>query len=305
VSEGHVNQSVRVAIACGVPPVTAIQMATLNAAEHFGVSGIVGMIAPRRSADILILPDLREMTPDLVIAQGNIVAQEGRLSIDKPEFQFPDWSRRSVRLSKPINEADFRLEAQGRNEVNVNVIGLIENQAPNRHLKMRLPVKNGEIHPDIESDIAKIALVERHHNSGRVQVGLVKGFGFRSPCAVASTVAHDSHHLLVAGTSTSDMVIAVNTLAEYGGGQIVVRQGEILGCVPLPIGGLMSDLPASEVARQTKEVLAGFRSCGSQMSNPNMQLSLAALVVIPELRLSDLGLVNVNDFKFIPVVESE
>jgi adenine deaminase len=146
-------------------------------------------------------------------------------------------------------------------------------------------------------------LIERHHASGRIQLGLVQGFGFDCACAIASTVAHDSHHLLVVGTDDENMAAAANALAEIGGGQVVIRQGQIIGQVALPIAGLMSDMPASAVAAQAGTVLGGFRACGCHLNNPNMQLSLLGLVVIPELRISDLGLVDVDQFQIIPLVE--
>jgi adenine deaminase len=146
-------------------------------------------------------------------------------------------------------------------------------------------------------------LVERHKGNGGVTVGLVTGFGFNAPCAVGSTVAHDSHHMIVVGTSESDMARAVDELIRIGGGQVVVKNGEIIGEVDLPIAGLMSSERADVVAKKARTVLDGFKSCGCTLNNPNMQLSLLALVVIPELRISDLGLVDVNKFDFVPVIE--
>ncbi len=156
---------------------------------------------------------------------------------------------------------------------------------------------------DISRDLAKIALVERHRGSGEVQVGYVTGFGFDRRCAVGSTVAHDSHHMIIVGTNEADMALAANELARVGGGQIVVREGEVIGVVELPIAGLMSQEGAETVAQKTDSVLAGFKACGCSLNNPNMQLSLLALVVIPELRISDQGLVDVNQFSIIPVIE--
>jgi adenine deaminase len=185
------------------------------------------------------------------------------------------------------------------------VIGVIENQAPTRHLRFEVPIQEGEVKVDMARDIAKIALVERHQGTGGVQVGLVHGFGFDVPCAIASTVAHDSHHMVVVGTSEAEMAIAANELAKMGGGQVVIRAGEVVGHVALPIAGLMSNQRADVVAQQAESVLEGFHACGCHLNNPNMQLSLLALVVIPELRISDLGLVDVTRFDFIPVLEEE
>jgi adenine deaminase len=152
-------------------------------------------------------------------------------------------------------------------------------------------------------DVAKIALVERHRATGEVVVGLVSGFGFTEKCAVATTVAHDSHHMIVVGTDEASMALAANCLAETGGGQVVIKDGKMIGEVQLPIAGLMSDQRAEVVARNAATVLDGFKACGCTLNSPNMQLALLALVVIPELRISDKGLVDVTRFEFIPVVE--
>ena len=303
VIEGHVDRALRVAIQAGVSPVTAIQMATLNTAEHFGVSRQVGMIAPGRCADVLLVRDLGNFSPDQVIAMGRVVADEGHLSIALSSYPYPEWVKHSVHLKGPLAPLDFRLAAPGTGTVKAHVIGILENQAPTRHLLFEMPVVNGEVQVDTKRDVAKIAVVERHQSTGRVQVGLVHGFGFNVPCAIATTVAHDSHHLIVTGTSEADMALAANELARVGGGQVVVREGKIIGSVDLPIAGLMSDERAEVVSKKAATVLEGFKACGCMLNNPNMQLSLSALVVIPELRISDLGLVDVKKFDFVPVVE--
>ena len=303
ITEGHVNRAVRVAIAQGVAPITAIQMATINPAEHFGVSRDVGMIAPGRFADILLVSDLPEMKAELVISRGKLSAQNGRLLIDLPAYPYPQWALNSVHLARPMVAADFRLLAPGEGSYTANVIGVIENQAPTRHLHIEVEAKQGEVSIDLSRDLLKIALVERHKGTGRVKVGLVQGFGLKVSCAIATTVAHDSHHMIVVGSAETDMALAANALASAGGGQVVVRQGEVIGQVELPIAGLMSNEHAGVVARKAATVLQGFKTCGCTLNNPNMQLSLLALVVIPELRISDLGLVDVTKFDFIPVLE--
>jgi len=309
-AEGHVDRAVRQAIAHGINPITAIQMTTLNTAEHFGVAKDMGMIAPGRYADILIVKDLIQLKPNFVIAKGHVVVENDSILIDIPPYHYPEWAKNSIHLNKPITSADFVLRVENfspdENQpiVIANVIGVIENQAPTRHLRMEMRVAKGEVHADLARDIAKVAIIERHHSTGRVQVGLVSGFGFDTPCAIGSTVAHDSHHMLIVGTDDMDMALAANELAQMAGGQIVVSQGNILGQLALPIAGLMSDDHVENVAKQVSTILAGFRTCGCTLNNPNMQLSLLGLVVIPELRISDLGLVDVNQFKFIPVLES-
>lgn len=302
VHEGHVNRAVRVAIASGLRPITAIQMATINTAEYFGLSRDIGLLAPGRWADILILPDLIDMHPDLVLARGEVVAEKGQLRIEPSHYKYPDWVMNSVRLKKPLTTEDFILEAPHDGAWLANVIGVIENQAPTRHMRFEVAASGNKVPCDPARDLAKIALVERHQATGRIKVGLVHGFGFSADCALATTVAHDCHHMIVVGTSEADMALAANALAEMGGGQVVVRDGKLVGSVSLPIAGLMSDEPAHKVAAQAASVLEGFRSCGCKLNNPNMQLSLLALVVIPELRISDLGLVDVTRFEFTPVL---
>lgn len=304
VDEGHVDRAVRQAIAHGITPVTAIQMATINTAEHFGLAREVGMIAAGRYADILLVEDLAEFKAYMVIAQGKVVAEDYQLTIELPAFQYPDWATHSVHLGKALVVADFRLAAPHKNRVTANVIGVVEKQAPTRHLHLEVPVQDGEIKPDMDRDIAKVALVERHKATGGVQVGLVQGFGFNTPCAIASTVAHDSHHMIVVGTDEENMALAANQLAQMGGGQIAVKNRQVIGKVVLTIAGIMSNERADRVAKQAATILEGFRQCGCKMVNPNMQLSLLALVVIPELRISDLGLVDVTRFEFIPVIET-
>jgi adenine deaminase len=334
VHEGHVNRAVRVAIDSGIPPLTALQMATLNTAEHFGLEREIGMIAPGRYADILLVSDLQDFRAEVVIAQGQVAAENGHLLLDLPSFPYPEWVTNSIHLARLLTAEDFRLLSPrfgGEEEatrphsgvkVMANIIGVIENQAPTRPLQMEVEVVDREVRlprpPSLSAqgrggrsrdvveggaDLAKVAVVERHAARGDVQVGLVHGFGFNVPCAIGSTVAHDSHHMIVVGTDEANMALAGNELARMGGGQVVVRQGEVIGAVNLPIAGLMSSERAEVVAQKAATVLEGFRACGCQLNNPNMQLSLIALVVIPELRISDLGLVDVKQFRFIPVLE--
>lgn len=302
VHEGHVNRALRVAIANGIPPLMAVQMATLNVAEHFGVARQVGQIAPGRYADLLLISDLPQFQPDVVIAKGQIAAEAGRLKLTLQPFPYPDWATQSIKLPRPLEAKDFRIPSPPAGQgAKAHVIGIIENQAPTKHLHMEVTVADDDVR--LENGLAKVALVERHHSTGRVQVGLVHGFGFDVPCGIASTVAHDCHQMIVVGSDEKCMAQAANRLAEIGGGQVVIRHGQIIGEVALPIGGLMSNERAEFVARKAASVLYGFSACGCTLNNPNMQLSLLALVVIPELRISDLGLVDVQKFNFISVFD--
>ena len=303
--DGHMDRVLRHAISAGLEPMTAIQMCTINTAEHFGLTREMGMIAPGRWADVVLAKDLRDFHADLVVAKGRVIAENGQWKADLPVVNYPEWARQSVNLKRPLNADDFVLKSDvdSSAELTANVIGVIENQAPTRHLKLPVTTNAGEVHADPNRDLAKIALVERHQGTGGVQVGLVSGFGFTEKCAIASTVAHDSHHMIVVGTDEADMAVAANSLARSGGGQVVVKDGQVIGLVELQIGGLMSTERADIVAKKAASVLEGFRACGCTLNNPNMQLSLLALVVIPELRISDKGLVDVNHFELIPVVE--
>ncbi len=307
VREGHIDRVLRHAISQGLEPMIAIQMATINTAEHFGVHRDMGQITPGRWADIVLVADLQDFHADMVIACGKVIAEKEKLLIELAPVDHPDWAKHSVHLKRPLTGQDFLipLSSAGKSKkVNVNVIGVIENQAPNRHLKFEMSVDHhGEIPVVIERDIVKAALVERHHPTGVIQMGLVNGFGFTTHCAIASTVAHDSHQMIVVGTDENDMALAANTLARVDGGQVVVKDGQVIGLVELTIAGLMSTERADVVAAKADTILNGFRACGCTLNNPNMQLSLLALVVIPQLRLSDKGLVDVTNFTFLPVIE--
>jgi adenine deaminase len=302
-SEGHMDRVIRHAIGQGLAPIKAIEMATINTAEHFGLSQEMGLLAPRRFADIVLVSDLDNFKAEVVIAKGKKVSENGQVLIDIPSHDYPHWAVNSVKLDHEFTAKDFFLAAPDHKQtVQANVIGVIENQAPTKHMHFEMHVSNGGVSPDITEDLAKIAVVERHNGKSKVQVGLVHGFGFKEKCAIASTVAHDCHQLIVVGTDETQMALAVNKLAEIQGGQVVFKDGELIGCVELRIAGLMSDKPAVEVARQARSVLAGFKQCGCVLNNPNMQLSLLALSVIPDLRITDKGLMNVNQFEFIPVI---
>ena len=303
VGEGHMDRVVRHAIASGLSPMAAIQMATLNPAEHFGLSHEIGLLAPGRRADVLVVESLEAMQVKMVIAAGVVLAEEGTWSIALEARDVPAGFGDSVHLSRPLVEQDFFVPSGGNPTTLANVIGVVENQAPTRWLKRSLPVRASGAQIDPQQDVAKVAVIDRHHRSGRMQTAFVSGFGFGPRCAVASTVAHDSHNLLVVGTDEADMATAANALARAGGGMLVVREGRVLATVELPVGGLMSNQNAARVASAAGRVLEAYRACGCSINNPNMQLSLLGLAVIPELRLTDLGLVDVEKGAFVPVVE--
>ncbi len=298
VNDGHMDRVVRHAIEEGCDPLVAIQMATINTATHFGLERELGSIAPGRRADMILTSDLRALPMDLVIARGEVMAEQGRLIADIPAFAYPKEARDTVHLAQPLAATDFDIPApRGAERVTARVIGVVENQAPTKALTRELAVEDGLVAMDRVNDVCQIALVERHRATGEVVNGLVSGFGYDVDCAMASTVAHDSHHMIVVGTSKSDMALAANRVAEVGGGIAVFAGGEELALVELPIAGLMSDERAEVVAEKAARMGEAMRRCGCTLNNAYMQHSLLALVVIPELRISDRGIVDVTRFE--------
>ena len=295
VRDGHMDRVVRHAIECGADPLVALQMATINTAEHFGLARELGSIAPGRRADLILTDDLRALPIRRVIARGVTVAQDGECLVDCPHLDWPADMRETVRLGARLGAGDLAVPApKDAARVTARVIGVVENQAPTRALTRELSVRNGVVEPG--GGVCHLALVERHRGTGGVTNGFVEGFGYRGTMAVASTVAHDSHHMIVVGTDPATMAEAANRLGEVGGGVSVWRDGAEVALVPLPIAGLMSDAPAAEVAAQADAMTGAMRDCGCTLNNAFMQHSLLALVVIPELRISDLGLVDVTRF---------
>lgn len=301
VNEGHMNRVVRHAITCGADPVVALQMATINTATHFGLEREIGSLTPGRRADVILSSDLKTLPVETVIARGQIVAQDGKCLVDCPHYAWPKHARQTVNMARDLNADDFSITAPaGANAVTANVIGVVENQAPTRALQFELPVTEGRV--TAHGDVAQIALVERHRATGGVVNALVSGFGYTGRMAMASTVAHDSHHMIVVGTDTEQMALAANHLRHLGGGITIFKDGTPLATINLPIAGLMSDSPARDVAAKTDAIMQAMRTCGCTLNNAYMQHSLLALVVIPELRISDLGLVDVRSFEFIDVI---
>jgi adenine deaminase len=303
VNDGHMNRAVRHAVECGCDPLVALQMATINTATHFGLEREIGSLTPGRRADVILTSDLRTLTIEKVVARGQLIAVDGTIITRCPHLDWPDSARQTVNMGKTLSATDFEVSApSGANSVTANVIGVIENQAPTKALKMDLPVFDGLV--EGVNGTCQIALVERHRATGRVVNAFVSGFGYEGKMAMASTVAHDSHHMIVVGTDRAHMAMAANRLAEVGGGITIYQDGQETALVELPIAGLMSDKPATEVAASAEKMMQAMRECGCTLNNAYMQHSLLALVVIPELRISDLGLVDVRTFEFIPVIES-
>ena len=301
VNDGHMNRVVRHAIDCGCDPLVAIQMATINTASHFGMERELGSITPGRRADFIVTSSLRELPIESVFARGQCIAEHGKLLTDCPHYPWPSTARETVKLGKKLLADDFTISApEGVSSVKAKVIGVIENQAPTKSLEFDLPAEDGNV--QITEGVSYLSLVERHRGTGSVTNGFVSGFGYTGSMAIASSVAHDSHHMIVVGTDTKLMAAAANRLGEVGGGVTLWKDDAERALVELPIAGLMSDSQAAEVANKAQAIISAMIDCGCSLNNAYMQHTLLALVVIPELRISDLGLVDVTRFELTDVV---
>ncbi|HZO97520.1 MAG TPA: adenine deaminase C-terminal domain-containing protein, partial [Gaiellaceae bacterium] len=286
--DGHVNSMVRDAVAFGIPPEDAITCATLNPALWHGLAHL-GAVAPGYQADLLLLPDLERFLPDVVLKAGRPVAEISRAEV-------PDWVRHTVRIGA-LGPEMFRIPWRGGK---ARVIGLVPGQILTDSLVEEPAVRAGEALADPERDLAKIAVIERHLGTGRVGLGFVRGFGLRSG-ALASTVAHDAHNVVVVGTSDAAMAFAVRRLANLGGGIVVADGARVLAELPLPVAGLLSDAPLEDVVASSRAIVAAARELGCTVDSPFQLLSFLALSVIPHLKLTDRGLVDVDRFELVPL----
>jgi adenine deaminase len=269
-------------------PVLALQMATLNTARHYGLHDL-GAVAPGYLADLVILADLRAMRATRVIAAGQVVAEDGRLLARQQNSTPPP---RNTVTTPGLGVHSFAIPAAG---TRARVIEVVPEQIVTRTAVEEVAVRDGQVVAAPERGLLKIAVVERHRGTGNVGVGLVKGFGLQAG-ALASSIAHDSHNIVVVGAADADMLLAAQTVAQMGGGIAAVRDGVVLGRLPLPIAGLMSDQPLEPVRDAMAELLAAARALGCPLSNPYMALAFLALPVIPELKITDMGLVDVRAF---------
>jgi adenine deaminase len=295
-NEGHMNFVIRKAIGLGLDPMTAIQMATINPARYFGLKD-KGGIGPGMRADVVVLDDLDGLNVQMVIRGGQLVARGGQLLplTDKP---------RDVPLRSSMNinwerTGDLQLPVAG---TKVKVIGLIPDQILTESLLEEAKVEGGFAVADVARDILKMAVIERHLASGNTGLGFVKGFGLKRG-ALGSSVAHDSHNLVLLGTNDEDMMIAARRIERMRGGLAVVADGHVVASLPLSIAGLMSERPYEEVSENLQSLLDAAHDLGSELHDPFMTLSFLALPVIPALKLTDRGLVDVTQFKFVPLFE--
>jgi adenine deaminase len=289
--DGHINSMVRDAVAAGIPPEDALVCATLNAASWHGLDHL-GAVAPGYQADLLLLPDLERFVPDTVLKSGRPVAEI-------PHAEVPDWVRQTVRVGA-LGPEMFRIPWSGGR---ARVIGLVPGQIVTGSLVEEPTVRTGEAIADPARDLAKIAVIERHLATGRIGLGFVRGFGLQRG-ALASTVAHDAHNVVVVGMSDAAMAFAVRRLANLGGGIVAVDGSEVVAELPLPVAGLLSDEPLAEVVSRSRALVAAARELGCTVEAPFQLLAFLALSVIPSLKLTDRGLVDVDRFELVPLEAS-
>lgn len=288
--EGDMDAVVRKAIARGLDPVRAIQMATINTAEHFRLRR-VGAVAPGYVANLIAIDDLSKLSVDMVFHKGKLVAQKGKALFS------PSWDA-DPEITHSVNIKTFNIEAlkMPASRKNLPIIEIVPGQVTTRSIKTKTKVENGCVVPDIERDILKLVVVERHRASGNIGLGLVRGFGLKNG-ALGSSIAHDSHNIIVVGTNDRDIFAAVKEIERLEGGLVAAAGGRIKGALALPIAGLLSEEPLEAVVSKLEELQKIAAGLGCVLPSPFATLSFLALAVIPELRLTDKGLVDVVAFK--------
>ncbi len=288
----HISRMVKKAVRLGVDPIKAIQTASLNTAEYFNLSNI-GAIAPGYKADIAVFNDLQNFEPKMVFKNGKLIARDGKVTVDMTELK-PPALRGSVNI-KYLYKEDLQIKTPAQKK-NIKTINVIPQQLITKLTVEPAKIENGLAVSDTEKDILKIAVIERHKATGNIGLGFVKGFGLKSG-AIASTVAHDSHNMIVIGTNDDDMYYAAVELVKSQGGKIIVENGKTLAHLPLPFAGLMSDKPAEEVMAKINELENAAQKIGCKIADPFMSMAFLSLSVIPEIKITDKGLIDVNKFE--------
>ncbi len=297
----HINGMVRRAVEAGVDPIKAVQVASLNTAEYFGLKDL-GAIAPGYKADLLVLPDLKSFKPDIVLKDGQVVAQDGKLAVEIPENDAIS-TRNSVNV-RWITMDDFKIPTEGDGVKKVRALEVIPHQLITKSVMSDVKVVDGNAVSNVDTDTLKICVIERHRATGNIGKGFVKGFNLKCG-AIASTVAHDSHNMIVIGTNDFDMYTAAVALIKCQGGKVVVKDGQIISQLPLPIAGLMSDREFDFVVEKCDELNKAAHSIGCKLEDPFMTMGFLSLPVIPELKITDKGVFDTNKFDFVDIFEDE
>ena len=296
VSEGHIDNNLRIAIQNGLDPITAFQIATINTARFYNLKNI-GAIVPRYWADFVIFDDISDPRPRMVFKKGKLVAKDGK-SLFNPSEAEHSHIRGTMNVAR-LDDNSFKIPAKGKR---IRIIEVIPGQIITRNTIDDAKIENGYAIADPERDIAKFVVIERHRASGNIGKGFVRGFGIRNG-AFASSVAHDSHNLGVLGTNDRDMLLAAIRVIELGGGLVIVSDGQVLAELPLPVAGLVSDKPLSQVKANVENLIETAKNIGCTLPDPFAAMSFLSLVPIPALRLTDKGLVDSQNFKIIDVFE--
>lgn len=304
--EGHINHNVNLAIKMGVEPITAITMASLNAAQHFRVEHDYGSITPGRFADIILCDSIEEVHPNVVYFEGKKVFEKDVMPVAISDREYPDWIKDSIKFKRPITPDLFKLKApEGKDSVKINLIELVEDQIVNKHQTTTLSVENGKVMADLENDIAKFAVVERYGKNGNVGVYFVKGMKLKKG-ALAYSMSHNHQNICVIGANDEDMSLAVNEVKNIRGGLVTVIDGEVKGSMPLVLGGLISEeKDADVIAEQLEKMNESAKETETTLAAPFMTLSFIGHPAIAELGPTDMGLVDVATQKFIPVIIEE
>ncbi|MGO5166189.1 MULTISPECIES: adenine deaminase [unclassified Candidatus Paralachnospira] len=298
-AQGHLDHIMRRALEEGIDAITAIQMVTINCAQCFQMDHDFGSITPGKCADMVLIGDLNKLNVTKVWIDGDLVAENGQMTMEFAPYSYPDWATHSMHVGETITADTFKIPASA-DQVTVRAIEVIPAKVGSIERHITLQAKNGYLESDPSQDVLKTVVFERHHKTGTKGFGFVKGFGITNG-AMASTVAHDAHNLLVIGTNDADMALAANTLIQCGGGMVAVQDGKVLGVVPLPIAGLMNDKPLEEMSQMVENLEQAWAKIGCTMPSPFMTMALIALACLPELRLTNRGLVDCTTFQFVPL----
>ncbi|MBI5063749.1 MAG: adenine deaminase [Desulfatitalea sp.] len=303
VTDGYMERVVQKAIDYGFDPITAIQMATLNVAEHFGIDHLVGGLAPGRFADLVLIPEIDRIQPELVVSNGRVIAREGRTTVTPREHLFKPQSRQTIRLTEPMGAEDFAIRAL-RSDVTVEaaVIQMVTDLVTREEV-LALPVRGGRIEAMPARDVLKVAAIDRRLTPGRCFTGLIKGFGLRAG-AMASSAAWDTANLVVVGADDGDMALCINRIRELQGGLVVARGGAILAELALPVLGLMADLPMEAVAGRLKEIDAAAKELGCAFPDPILTLATLTGAAIPYCRICEEGLVDLKSGTIKGLIQS-
>lgn len=304
--EGHLDRALKCAVKCGLDPILALQMVTINTAQSFNLAHELGSISPSKCADIVILDDLENFGVVYTIIDGEEVYNNGKLNINCNKVTYPKFALNTIKIKDPITSHSFKINVPNRISefATIRAVQVSSGSSITKKIEAKIPVRNGFVESDTNQDLLKFSVFERHNLTGFVGKGFVNGFGLQRG-AIASTVAHDSHNLGVLGTNDEDMALAANELVKCGGGMIAIKNGKVLAKVELEIAGLISDSSCVEMSQKTRELSAACKQLGSSLESPFMSMAFISLPCIPHIRISDRGIVDTDNFKIVSLFIEE